>query len=452
MKTLKFFVGIVLLFLLILLSVKALGQYPSLNSDGTSAINIPKVPAESPSYACDIRNHNFVTGNIYEFDLYITRVGTIPLELADFQAGIQVSPSLINGGSITPSIVPGSSGLLTAQQPAVISFIASSNCICLAPNEPPRLLFPETQTSSTSGTMIPDGDGVRICRIRLTNSVAFGIFALAPAWSFTVDPYNTIVSAFTGPSEHKENTVITNSAGYSRSLALRVLMEGPYNAVENEMNTALHDMIPNVQPFAMDPWHYTGIESVSVVPPEVVDWVLIDLRDASMPALANPESSKAIRAFFLRRDGQIVALDGVSAPEFNFAPANNLYAVIRHRNHIAIMSSSGLSNVGSAYTYDFSLSMEQAYGGADGYKLIDTSPLQFGMVAGDCDSDGEISVLDYSRWALDFGNSLVYLPSDNDLDAEISVLDFSKWALNFGITNPISKSNSQVTYVSQVPK
>ncbi len=452
MKALKYFITLSGLFLMILLSIQVFGQYPPFDAVGTSAINFPKAPAESPSYACDIRNHNFVSGNIYEFDLYMTRMGSVPLELANFQAGIQVSPSLINGGSITPSVVPGTSGLLTAQQPAMISFIASANCICLAPTEPPRVLSPETQTSSTSGTMIPDGDGVRICRIRLTNSVAFGIFALAPAWSFSVDPYNTIVSAFTGPGEHKENTVITNSAGYSRNLALRVLMEGPYNATANEMNTTLHDLIPLVQPFVLDPWHYTGIESVSVVPPEVVDWVLVDLRDASMPALANPETSKAIRAFFLRRDGQIVALDGVSAPEFNFVPAQNLYAVIRHRNHIAIMSSSGLSNIGGAYTYDFSISMEQAYGGADGYKLIDTSPIQFGMVAGNSDSDGEISVLDYSRWTVDFGKYSEYLSTDNDLDTEISVLDFSKWALNFGITNPISKSNSQVTYVSQVPK
>ena len=410
--------------------------------------------AQNPTYACDIRNHSLVSANVYEFDLYITQTGSTLFELANYQAGIQVNPLLINGGTVTASIVSGSSDLLASQQPASISFVDATNCIRLAPQAPPRELFPLTSTSATTGTIIPDGVGARVCRIQLTNSGTFGNFPLSPVWSFTVNPYNTIVSAFTGPVDYKVNTIITNSDDHGRNLAVKVLSEGPYDASADEMATTVRDLglVPLSQPFNVDPWNYEGTETVAAIPADVVDWILIDLRDATDPSLADPTTSRAVRAFFLRKDGAIVGLDGVSAPEFNFAPASNVYAVVRHRNHIAIMSSAGLANLSGSYTYDFSTSVDQAYGGALGYKQIDDSPLQFGMVAGNSDSDGEISVIDFDFWATDFGLTLVYLPTDIDLDSEISVLDFDKWATNFGTANPIDGSGSQALYKSQVPK
>jgi len=409
--------------------------------------------AQSPTYACDIRNQDFVSANIYEFDVYITQTGSTSFELANYQAGIQVNPLLINGGVISASIVSGSSGLLPDQQPTAISFVAAANCIRLAPKAPPRTLG-INPNSTTNGSVISTLDGTKICRIRMTNSVAFGNSALLPVWSFTINPYNTIVSAFIGLADHKVNTIITNSADHGRNLAVKSLIEGPYDVSTDEMVTTVRDngLVPLNQPFNIDPWNYAGTETVTAVPTDVVDWVLVDLRDASDPALADAASSKAIRALFLRKDGTIVGLDGVSVPEFNFAPENGLYAVVRHRNHIAIMSNTAIANISGSYTYDFTTSVDQAYGGSSGYKQIDDSPVKFGLVAGNSDSDGEISVIDFDVWATGFGQTLVYLPSDIDMDSEISVLDFDKWATNFGISNPISKSFSSVSYSSQVPK
>ena len=57
------------------------------------------------------------------------------------------------------------------------------------------------------------------------------------------------------------------------------------------------------------------------------------------------------------------------------------------------------------------------------------------MVAGDADSDGSISVNDFTKWAIDFGKVNLYLNSDIDGDGQISVNDFTRWAINFGIDN-----------------
>ena len=82
------------------------------------------------------------------------------------------------------------------------------------------------------------------------------------------------------------------------------------------------------------------------------------------------------------------------------------------------------------------------------------------MVAADADRDGNISVLDFSAWATDFGKMHIYIPSDTDGDGEVSVLDFSKWASNFGMENvaPLKSATIQGTgnnlvskFRSQVP-
>jgi hypothetical protein len=51
-----------------------------------------------------------------------------------------------------------------------------------------------------------------------------------------------------------------------------------------------------------------------------------------------------------------------------------------------------------------------------------------------------------------FGNTDVYYPSDIDIDidGEVSVLDFSKWAKNFGTDNIVS-GIMKPKYLSQVP-
>ncbi|MFZ4523666.1 MAG: hypothetical protein ACOYNC_18335 [Bacteroidales bacterium] len=239
----------------------------------------------------------------------------------------------------------------------------------------------------------------------------------------------------------------------SKSFDLTVFLEGPY-AGAGTMNTTLQEntLVPLAQPYNVAPWNYTGTEAVASVPAGVVDWVLIELRDAVSPDLATPDTKLAgwPKAYFLKSNGAIVDLDGTSMPKIGYpAVAHNLYIVVRHRNHLAVISNSGMSLASNAYSYNFSTAITQAYGGADGYKQIGTDV--FGMVSSDADADGEISVLDYTKWVSEFGNFPVYMNSDFDMDGEISVLDYTRWVTNFGVAHPILGTKTVIPYESRVP-
>lgn len=81
----------------------------------------------------------------------------------------------------------------------------------------------------------------------------------------------------------------------------------------------------------------------------VVDWVRVDLR-------IHPENGGAVAsaAGLLQRDGDIVAADGSSALGFN-APPGNYHVVVRHRNHLPIMSAASLALVATPTTLDLRL-------------------------------------------------------------------------------------------------
>jgi hypothetical protein len=252
-----------------------------------------------------------------------------------------------------------------------------------------------------------------------------------------------------------DNVSVTPQVPLTKTLDLKVYLEGPYSGVEdNAMNTTLNTngVLPLSQPYIGEPWNYDGTESVTTIPSDVVDWVLLEFRDADSPENALPETMVGKKAAFLRSDGSVVGLDGVSQLDIGSPTIiNDLYVVVRHRNHISVISNYPMMLLGSVYSYDFSTSMDQAYGGIAGYKQIDDVPLRFGMVDGDADADGSISVLDYSVWAIDFGYPGVYYSSDLDMDSEVSVLDYSRWALNFGIDHPVLAPIQTRIFKSQVP-
>jgi hypothetical protein len=193
-----------------------------------AAIFCGDLSAQLPTYTATIENDLMVSSSIYEFDLIISQTGSLPLELANFQAAIMVNPAFVNGGIITPTLLGGSSDFNTPQWPSSIKFQAGFNCIMIAPKVPPRVLFPGSGTSATNGTIIAT-TGTRVCRIKLENSVPFGDTYLDPIWNFTLQPYRTAVTAYVGPTDQRINTFITLADAHSKTLNLSVLVEGLYD-------------------------------------------------------------------------------------------------------------------------------------------------------------------------------------------------------------------------------
>lgn len=110
--------------------------------------------------------------------------------------------------------------------------------------------------------------------------------------------------------------------------SIKVFLEGPFAATYDTMRTDLKTSgyIPTTSP-------YGDGRTVDPVPDNVVDWVFVELR-------TNTDSDTvAQKSFFLRKDGQVVDTDGTTTElEFENVPNGDYYIVVRHRNHLAVMS------------------------------------------------------------------------------------------------------------------
>jgi len=238
------------------------------------------------------------------------------------------------------------------------------------------------------------------------------------------------------------------------SVNLKVYLEGPYSG--GTMNTNLTARIPKgQQPYNVAPWNYSGTESVTTLPSGVVDWVLVELREATAPELAGSATGIAKRAAFLKSDGTIVDLDGTSPLVFSnvvLASGKNLYPVIRHRNHIAIMANFiVVKDENNIYNYDLSLD-GKVYGTTSGYKIVNNNVV---MITGDANADGKVSSIDKTLYNINFGKLNGYYSADFNFDGKVSSLDYSKYVIRFGSKNDqvILKSASLVPiYFSNVPE
>jgi pimeloyl-ACP methyl ester carboxylesterase len=116
-------------------------------------------------------------------------------------------------------------------------------------------------------------------------------------------------------------------------LNVKAFLEGAYSSTGmiTELNT--QDYIPLTQPYNKAPWNYTGNETVTSIPDEIVDWVLVELRSG-----IENSTKVATRAAFIKNDGWIVDTDGASPLSFYGISEGNYYIVVYHRNHLSIMS------------------------------------------------------------------------------------------------------------------
>ena len=183
-------------------------------------------------------------------------------------------------------------------------------------------------------------------------------------------------------------------------------------------------MIPLTQPYNAAPWNYDGTESVTEIPAGVVDWVLVELRDAPNAGSAVPSTMLSQQAAFLMNDGSIRALDGSGNPQINnLTVEHSLLALVYHRNHLPVLSAFSLVQSGGVYSYDFTSGPGQAFN--NNQKEISTGI--WGMFAGDANSDGAINQSDISViWVNEAGQS-GYLSSDFNLDIQADNIDKNEY-------------------------
>jgi hypothetical protein len=228
-----------------------------------------------------------------------------------------------------------------------------------------------------------------------------------------------------------ESSKLTASNEFS--LDLKVFLEGPYNESTGLMNTSLNPtLLPLAQPYNMSPWNYSGTESVLNLPSaDIIDWVLIELRDATQASLASANTSIGWQAAFLLNNGSVVGLDGSGLLNFDIPIVNDLFVLAWHRNHMGVLSDTPLTGVNGIFIYDFTTGAEKAYGGTAAQNEINTGI--WGMISGDGNADGDISELDKDNFWDNFVGLKGYFSSDFDLNSQVTNQDKNEyWLPNDG--------------------
>ncbi|MCK5079089.1 MAG: hypothetical protein KAR09_04045, partial [Bacteroidales bacterium] len=173
---------------------------------------------------------------------------------------------------------------------------------------------------------------------------------------------------------------------------LKIICQGAYNSTTNEMSTDLNGIIPLAAATAYAHIGYTGTESVGAIPSaDIVDWILVEVRDAASAATATTPGDTV--AGFLMKDGTIVATDGVSTLPFKTLITSNAYFVMIHRNHLSVMTASSPTESFGNYAYDFTDANNKAYG-TNAQVQVDTSPVAYGLFAGETNLSGVITYAD----------------------------------------------------------
>ncbi|MBN1338607.1 MAG: right-handed parallel beta-helix repeat-containing protein [Bacteroidales bacterium] len=271
------------------------------------------------------------------------------------------------------------------------------------------LVFPQDPFAVTMDTIYYDG-----------NILADTVYYMATAFDFNGNG--------SAPSQVAE--VITSSG---LALDIKVFLQGPFTGTLMNPGLNAGGYIPLSQPYSQAPWSYTGSEAVASIPnADIIDWMLIELRDAPDAASAGSAAVVTQQAAFLLKDGSIVSTDGSTLPLFNYSPVNFLFAVLWHRNHLGILSAMPLTGNGGVYSYDFTIGSGQVFGGINAHKEI--APGIWGMIAADGNADDQVNNGDKNDvWTPQAGTS-GYLPGDFNMNGEVNNSDKNDlWKPNTGL-------------------
>lgn len=220
------------------------------------------------------------------------------------------------------------------------------------------------------------------------------------------------------------------------SANIRIFLEGSY--VGGQMSTFLNssNLIPLAQPYNTSPWNYTGTESVASIPQNIVDWVLVELRSSETTVVET-------RAAFLKNDGTLVDLDGTSNIKFPSTPEGEYYVVIKHRNHLPVMTANKVGISFNPALYDMRTDLTKAYG-TNALKNLGGG--YFGIFTADTDGSGTVNASDRSNtW--NQRNLSGYHGADVDLSGTVNAADRSTVWNNRNITTQVPASTDKLSTV-----
>lgn len=148
---------------------------------------------------------------------------------------------------------------------------------------------------------------------------------------------------------------------------------------------------------ATDP--YLGTVTVQgSLPATMVDWVLVELREATDGATI----AQAVGC--LLSDGSVTDTTGTNGLTFEgLEPSTSYYIVVRHRNHLSVMSNAAVQIDGTNGADEFDFTVGNGYGGDLAMKQVGSD---YAMFSADGDANGFIQTTDKnSVWDPEVGGS-----------------------------------------------
>lgn len=164
----------------------------------------------------------------------------------------------------------------------------------------------------------------------------------------------------------------------------------PYTGEETLMRDGLRagGLVPRTSPYAdavladLSVFNLGGTSGTGAINDDVVDWVWVELRDATDNTLVVEGKSA-----FVQRDGDVVGIDGVSDLTFTQS-ADNYYIAIKHRNHLGVVSAATVALSATVTVVDFADAGNQITFGANAQSVFGTG--ETALWAGNANGDASI--------------------------------------------------------------
>lgn len=146
----------------------------------------------------------------------------------------------------------------------------------------------------------------------------------------------------------------------------------------------------------------------------IVDWIWLELR-------ATTDNSITIsgQSALLQRDGDIVAIDGSNTITLNEG-LGDYYLVIKHRNHLSIITNQAIALSSIVTPLDFTQNTALVAGGNLSMKQLDNG--SYALVAGDYDGNEQVQTTDLTQIITLLGNA-EYHEADMDMNGQIQTID-----------------------------
>ena len=230
-------------------------------------------------------------------------------------------------------------------------------------------------------------------------------------------------------------TALTNSL----VVGPRIFLQGGYDDVTGLIRDDIRaaGYIPMEEPYTLAGYNHKGLGGGEMVndpaifnqlndEDDIVDWVVVEVRDATEDTVVASKSA------LINRAGYVVSyIDGTSSVKVDGITDGSYYVAVKHRNHLAVRSSGTLVLDETLETWDFTSAMAQANDIGNGNTpMAEVEANVFGMWGGDVNGN----------------NSITYVGGANDKQALLTILGGAGSQIDDYDSGDINM-NATVTYV-----